>query len=92
MYKKIAKKRILELYNKALEIYDKDPELSRKYIEILEKIKEKARVNVKEIRNKYCKRCKTIWIPGKTLSIRVRKGRIIYKCLKCGYVKRFKIK
>lgn len=91
--KKIAINRIRYLYKKALEVFDKNPELSRRYIEILFEIKKKYGIkSIKWLRNKFCKRCYTVWIPGKTLSIRIRKGRIIYTCKNCGYVKRFKIK
>ncbi|MEM0379315.1 MAG: hypothetical protein QXR54_00385 [Nanopusillaceae archaeon] len=90
--KKIAINRIFYLYKKALEIFDKDPSLSRRYIQIILEIKKKAKIKIiKNLRNKFCKKCYTIWIPGKTLSIRVRNGKIIYRCLYCGNVKRFPI-
>ncbi|RDD52214.1 ribonuclease P, partial [Nanoarchaeota archaeon NZ13-N] len=91
--RKIAIKRIKYLYKKSLEVFDKDPDLSRRYIKILLEIKRKANIKlIRELRNKFCKKCYTVWIPGKTLSIRVRRGKVIYKCLNCGYVKRFKIR
>jgi len=91
--KRIAINRIRYLYKKALEVFDRDQNLSRRYIQILFEIKKKYSLkNIKWLRNKFCKRCYTIWISGKTLSIRVRKGKIIYRCKNCGYVKRFKIK
>ena len=92
MYKRIAIKRIKFLYKKAIENID-NIELSRRYIFILWKIKNKARIRLpKDLRNKFCKKCYTPWIVGKTLQIRIRKGRIIYKCLYCGNVKRFNIR
>ncbi|BFI73227.1 ribonuclease P protein component 4 [Nanoarchaeota archaeon] len=92
MYKRIARKRIKELYRKSLENID-NLELARRYIYILWRIKNKARIRLpKYLRNKFCKRCYTPWIIGKTLQIRIRKGRIIYKCLYCGNVKRFNIR
>ncbi|MEM4460690.1 MAG: hypothetical protein QW038_01015 [Nanopusillaceae archaeon] len=91
--KKIAINRIFYLYKKALEIFDKDPDLARRYIKIMLEIKKKSRIKIiKNLRNKFCKKCCTVWIPGKTLSIRIRKGRIIYRCLTCGNIKRFLIK
>jgi len=91
--KQIAINRIRYLYKRALEVFEKDQELSKRYIKILLEIKKKYKIkNIKWLRNKFCKRCYTVWIPGKTLSIRIRKGRVIYVCKNCGYVKRFKIK
>ncbi|MFP3132107.1 MAG: hypothetical protein RXQ77_02100 [Candidatus Nanopusillus sp.] len=91
-YKNIAKRRIFELYKLAIENID-DIDLARRYIFILWKIKNKTRIKLpKELRNKFCKKCYTPWIVGKTLQIRIRKGRIIYRCLYCNKVKRFMIR
>jgi len=91
--KTIAARRMLLLYKKALEIYPKDPNLARRYIYILWKIKLKSRLKLpKNLRNKFCKKCFTLWILGKTVSIRIRKGRRIYRCLNCGYIKRIPFK
>jgi len=91
--KYIAIKRMFILYDKALEVLDKDKELARRYIYLMWRIKLKFRIKTpKKLRNKFCKKCFIPWVVGKTLSIRIRKGRIIYRCLNCGYVKRFKFK
>jgi len=88
--KRLALKRINILYKKALEEYNQNPELSRRYIFLLWKIKQKAQIRLPQnLRNKFCKRCFTPWIIGKTLSVRIRRGRIILRCKYCNYVKRF---
>lgn len=93
MYKIEIKKKLIKLYKLALDVYDNNPELSRRYIFLLLRIKRKFRYPLpKELRNKFCKRCYTVWIPGKTLSIRIRRGKIIYRCLNCGYVKRLQMR
>ncbi|BBL45810.1 ribonuclease P protein component 4 [Nanobdella aerobiophila] len=92
IYDNIAIDRIRYLYKLSIENID-NIDLSRRYIFILWKIKNKARIRLPDdIRNKFCKRCYTPWIIGKTLRIRIRKGRIIYSCLYCGKVKRFIIR
>ena len=43
----------------------------------------------------YCKQCKSLIIPGKTMVVRLRTNRtshIVIRCLKCGYIKRIPIK
>ncbi len=91
--RKIAYKRMNILFKKAFEVYKDNPELARRYIYLLWRIKLKAAIPLpKKMRNKFCKKCFTPWIPGETLRIRVRNKKIIYTCLYCGTVKRFPIK
>lgn len=91
MSKKIALKRIKKLLDLAKEIYDKNPELSRRYVEIAWKIKLKCNVKLPKIlKLRFCKKCFTVWIPSKTVKVRIKKGWINYICLSCRRV--FKIK
>jgi len=81
--KRIALERIKYLF----ELAKKNPEMSKRYLYILWKIKLKARVKLpKYIKRSFCKKCFTLWIPGKTCKIRIRKKWIILTCLGCGRV------
>ena len=84
--KELIQKRMVELVNLALKT--KDENLAKRYIDIVLKYRDKNRVRIpKEIKNSFCKKCHTPWIPGKTVKIRKMKGYILYTCLKCGYKK-----
>ncbi len=91
--KEIAKERIQILFQKALEEAKKgNLELANRYIYILWKIKLKFHIKLpKYIKRMFCRKCLTFWIPEKTLRVRVRNGRVIYTCLKCGRIYRFPI-
>ncbi len=87
--KKLALKRINILYKKALKSYTQNLELSRRYIFLLWRIKQKAQVCIPQnIRSRFCRRCFIPWVIGRTISIRIRNGKIILRCKQCGYIKR----
>lgn len=94
----LALQRSYLLYNMALERVRKgDYELARRYIEIMLKITSKANLKLpRRIKRNICRRCYIPLIPGLTLSVRIKsegKGsRVVYKCLLCGWIRRFLIK
>ena len=78
-----------ELVDLAKNTYDRNPDLARRYIEIVLKYRDSNRVRIpKEIKNSFCKKCHTPWIPGKTVKVRLTNKLITYTCLVCGYKKR----
>jgi len=96
--REIARERVILLYKYSVErAREGDFELARRYIEIMLKIAGKARIKPpRYIRRGYCRRCHIPLIPGLTLSVRVRgsgkSSRLVYRCLQCGWVRRYMIK
>jgi len=94
----LARQRISRLFNMAVErVRVGDFDLARRYIEIMLKLASKAGVKLpRRLKRSYCRKCFVPLIPGITLSVRIRsegKGsRIVYKCLLCGWIRRFLIK
>jgi len=94
----IARQRIRRLFNMAIERAEiGDFELARRYIEIVLKLSSKAQLKLpRRLKRSYCRRCHVPLIPGITLSVRIRSegrgSRVVYKCLLCGWVRRFPIK
>jgi len=85
--KRIALERIEKLLNLAAEAQEKNPELARRYVELAWKIKMRYTVRLpKDLKRKFCKKCLSVWIPGKTVRVRIRKGTITWTCLSCGRV------
>ncbi len=87
-YKKIAVERIRHL----LALARKNKQKSKRYISLAEKIGMKSRVKIpKDLKIQYCRKCKTLFT-NKTLKVRTKKGFLVYECLACGNIKRYKIK
>ena len=84
------RKRMVQLVELAQKTYEENPNLARRYIKIVLKYRDKNRVRIpKGIKNKFCKKCFTPWIPGKTVRIRIIPNRyVLYTCLNCNYKKR----
>jgi ribonuclease P protein subunit RPR2 len=41
-----------------------------------------------EYRELYCRRCSVFWVPGRTVRLRLRRGRRVATCLACGHTRR----
>ncbi len=88
---RIARERIEILYELAREEAIRgDEELAKRYIEHMVKLSRKYNVRIpKEMKRHFCKKCYTFLIPGKTARVRLKKGKVVIKCLRCGSYKRY---
>ncbi len=88
---RIARERIENLYELAREEAIRgDEELAKRYIEHMVKLSRKYNVRIpKEMKRHFCKKCYTFLIPGKTARVRLKKGKVVIKCLRCGSYKRY---
>ena len=63
-----------------------------------QKIVKKARMRAmkhrlrlsKDVRRIFCKKCNSLWKAGKTLRVRTSRGKVVYTCLVCKSMKRFR--
>ena len=88
---KIVKERIEILFNLAEKELEKNPERSKRYVELARKIGKRYNVRLtKEQKRSFCKRCNRLLIPKKTCKIKVgpKKKFMEIKCLNCGSVYR----
>ena len=93
--KEIAKERIELLLGMARQTVDKDIKLSRRYIQLIEKIRKRFNIRrTDEMKRLYCKKCYTYWKVGKTLKIRYdKKNKFkLYICQACGKVYKYPYK
>ena len=95
--KELARERIEILLALAWKIIHKDEALARRYVEIAFKIAAKARLRLpREIKRRYCRKCKTPLVPGLTARFRIKRGcgglRLVVTCLKCGYIRRYPLR
>ena len=94
--RRIARERMEILFEKAIKIHEKEPELAMRYVQIARRIGMKARVRIpRKYRRLVCRGCKQFVYPGCTLRVRVKPGgqpHITYTCLRCGHITRIPIK
>jgi len=90
--RRIARERVEILYDLALEkLREGDEELSRRYVEHILNLSRKYNLRLpREMKRSICKECHTILIPGKTAQVRLKKGKVVVKCLRCGSYKRYR--
>ena len=87
--KEIARERIDKLFEMAESVYDEDPALSHRYVEIALKISQRGLVKVpRKWKRRYCKSCHSFLKPGKNCKVRIRSPKVTIKCLECGEITR----
>lgn len=87
---KIAKERCEKLLRMAREIYSKEPSLAKRYVLLARKISMRHRISLGN--REFCKKCSTIFIPGRTLKVRLAKGIRLNICSSCGFTRRIPFK
>ncbi|MCD6370913.1 MAG: RNAase P [Thermoplasmata archaeon] len=89
--RRIAWERIQLLFTLALEEVKKGNVVRvNRYIEHILKLSRKYNIRLpREMKMYICKKCHSFLIPGKTSQVRLKKGKIVIKCLKCGSYKRY---
>jgi len=74
-------------------VFDEDSERAHRYAEIAWRLKLKSRVDLPERwKRSVCRSCQGFLVPGRSARLRVRRGRVVTKCLRCGEVRRFVIR
>lgn len=90
---KIAKERINELFKQANEVFDEDPKLSDRYVELARKISMRLKVRIpRELKRKFCKHCYSYLVAGKNCRVRTHEGKVVYYCQNCKKYMRFPYK
>lgn len=94
--KELARERIEKLLSLASDIHEERPELADRYVELAWRIKTRCNLRLPDrLKRKFCRKCRSLWIPDKTCRVRTRSSRpphLIITCLKCGYIKRIPYK
>lgn len=86
--KEIASSRIEKLFDMAIELLDKRPDLSQRYVEIARRISMRTKARIpREKRMLLCRHCKRFIFPGVSSRVRLQPRRsphIVITCLYCG--------
>jgi len=87
---KIASERLKKLIKMAEDVFEKNPELSDRYVELAWRIKTRYNLKLpKELKIKICRKCQTLQIPEKTCRFRLKDSKLVVTCLDCGHQKRY---
>jgi len=82
--KKIAKERIEILFEKAEDVFQKNPERANRYVDLARKISMKVNLRMpRKFKRKYCSHCYTFLRTGVNARIRTRDKKLIIYCQKC---------
>jgi len=69
-----------------------DVYLADRYVTLSRKIGMKYNVSIpSKYRRRICKKCYSYLFPGKTSTVRINRGKLVTKCLKCQTINRFVI-
>ncbi|MDO8480794.1 MAG: ribonuclease P protein component 4 [Nanoarchaeota archaeon] len=80
----IAKERIEKLFEEAEAAFAKHPERSDRYAQLAWAISTKNKLRMpRELKRKFCRHCKSFWMPGKTVRVRTQEGHVVFTCLVC---------
>ncbi|MEM3730148.1 MAG: ribonuclease P [Candidatus Bathyarchaeia archaeon] len=94
--RQIAKQRIQTLFRLAKEIFDENPRLAQRYVDLARRIAMAAKVRLpKEYRRQVCRHCKSFILPGVNCRVRIKQRRephVVVTCLVCGKHMRIPLK
>ncbi|MEW6221891.1 MAG: ribonuclease P [Candidatus Hadarchaeota archaeon] len=90
--KKIAMERVERLFELAEGEFKMRPELSDRYVRLAWNIKTRYNLRLPaHLKRKFCRKCFSFWRPGVSCRVRVRSGRVVITCLKCGRIVRLAV-
>ncbi|MEA1904525.1 MAG: ribonuclease P [Candidatus Hadarchaeota archaeon] len=94
--KAIALERVERLLELARQIFKDRPKLAHRYVELAWRLKTRHNLKLPQrLKLKFCRKCRSPWIPGVTCRVRTRAKRpphVVITCLQCSYEKRIPYK
>ena len=88
--KRLARERIEILFQRAREFFPENPRWSDRCVELARRIAMRQRVRIpRDLRMKFCRRCSAYCVPGSTVRVRVRRGKVVTTCMRCSGHRRY---
>jgi ribonuclease P protein subunit RPR2 len=90
----IAAERIRTLFGEASRAFSAGRrDRADRYVALAWKLHTRYKVPIPlQLKRRFCRRCRTYWVPGATVRVRIRNGRKVYACLACQALKRVPLK
>jgi ribonuclease P protein subunit RPR2 len=83
--KEIAMERVEALLKQAGDVSSIRPELADRYVRLAWKIKTRYNLRLSRgIKRKFCRKCFSYWRLGVSCRVRVKSGKVVVTCLRCG--------
>ncbi len=90
---KIALERIYRLFELAEQCFEKEPKLSKRYVELARKISSKNKATIPtELKQQFCKKCGAFLVKEKNAKHSKQEPFLEVECLECGFKKKTAIK
>jgi ribonuclease P protein subunit RPR2 len=81
----IAIQRMWRLFELAIKDYEKHPDRSERYVQLIRNISMRNRMSIpREIKRSICKHCYAFLVPGSNALYRLKEGYIVISCQRCG--------
>lgn len=89
-HKESSLQQIRSLFDAAAVAFPKSAEKANKLVAEAHRVMLRSRVSLPAVlKRRFCRKCRSLWIPGKSVRVRLSKGRVVYSCLSCRQVWRF---
>lgn len=84
-----ALQQIRALFDAAALVFAEDAAKANRLVAQAHRLMLRTKVKLPAVlKRRYCKHCKSLWVPGRTVRVRLTKGNIVYTCLVCGRIRR----
>ena len=82
--KEIAKERVVILFEKAEQVFPKNPERANRYVQMARRIAQKVNIRMpRKYKRQFCKHCYTFLQSGLNSTHRTRDGKLVIYCRTC---------
>ncbi|HLD43089.1 MAG TPA: ribonuclease P [Candidatus Nanoarchaeia archaeon] len=91
--KRQAKEQLIGCFQKAREAFHQNPSVSHRLVKKARRLAMKHKFKIPAPYNRqYCRNCISFLMPGSNVSIRTRKGHVVYFCRECRHIRRYPYK
>jgi ribonuclease P protein subunit RPR2 len=93
MLRSVATQRMWRLFELAEKEFEKHPERSERYVQLIRNISMRNRMRIpREIKHRICKHCYAFLVPGINAHHRLKGGYLVISCERCGKEMRYPYK